>query len=174
LGELTTILVSLQKRDYKSAFKITSRLLDEHRNDSLKLKPVLIYMNILSAAGLVSENKSTHSKFLSIANQFVGQNIESLPYKCVDSSVITFGSFKFHMNQNGTYGEVVSSNPDATSIFIFEKYFFTETFSKNDYIGKYIIAAGTLDSIEINENLSTIWISRMSVKNTILRTLEIE
>lgn len=67
--EFKTVIPFLQKEDFKVAFDKTSKLLSNTQNDSSDLRGIVTYMNIFSAAGMVSLDQMTHAEFLKNANQ---------------------------------------------------------------------------------------------------------
>ncbi len=173
-NDLEQIFKALDDGEYKTAFKKSTDILNEPLNDSSEFRGIIVYANIISAAGLVSLNKMTHEKFLLTASKFVGQKIITPPYPCVDSGRVSFNSFGFRTDDAGLYGTVTSTNKTATSIFSFEKYKFAIFVIPGDYLEKYVSCAGILDSIEVNPNKSTIWISRITIRDTYLKEYKVE
>lgn len=167
-----SLVTDLETGDYTNAFNKSRALLEGDDTAGTGFRPLIVYVNIISAAGLVSQKKLTHDQLLGIAEKFKGQKISSLPAFCADSNRIAFRTFCFHTDGQGQHITFTSCNNDATSIFVFEKYLLAQTAAPADFIGKQVIATGILDTVAINENRSTIWIARMTVRDTELRTVE--
>lgn len=67
--EFKSVIPFLQKEDFKGAFDKTIKLLSNTQNDSSDLRGIVTYMNIFSAAGMVTLDQMTHTEFLKNANQ---------------------------------------------------------------------------------------------------------
>ena len=80
------VIPFLQKEDYKRAFEKTKQFLSSTENDSSNLRGVVTYMNIYSATGMVTKDQMTHSEFLKIATQFIGQRVVMSGHPYVDFS----------------------------------------------------------------------------------------
>ena len=70
--DFKTVIPFLQKEDFKGAFEKTSQLLNATEYDSSDLRGIVNYMNIFSAAGMVTLDQMTHDDFLKHANKYVG------------------------------------------------------------------------------------------------------
>src|SRR5687768_16403390 len=80
------VIPFLQKEDFKGAFDKTSQLLSSTQNDSSDLRGIVTYMNIFSAAGMVTVDQMTHADFLKNVNKYVGQRLVMSAHPCIDSS----------------------------------------------------------------------------------------
>lgn len=163
------IIPFLQKEDFKTAYEKTKLLLSSTENDSSDLRGIVTYMNIFSAAGMVTLDQMTHDNFLKNATLFTGQKLVMSVYPCIDSTAHGFNSLKF-INSNGLIqGTVASTNSSKSNIFCFEYFNYAEPVDPSEFIGKYVRCGGILDSVEINSNKSKIWISRLHISNAFVR-----
>lgn len=169
--DFAAIIPLLQKEDFKEAFSKTGQLLASTQNDSSDLRGIVTYMNIFSAAGMVSLEQMTHEDFLKNANKYVGQRLVMPAHPCIDSSLRGFNSLKFVIQDGKLQGSVIAANSARTSIFCFEYFRYADEINPSDFIGKNVRCGGTLESVEINPNKSTIWISRLHISNAFARVM---
>jgi len=169
--DFKTVIPFLQKEDFKGAFERTNQLLNTTQNDSSDLRGIVTYMNIFSAAGMVSLDQMTHDDFLKNANKYVGQRLVMSAHPCIDSTAIGFNSLQFRMSGEKLQGSTTSANNSKTSILCFEYFKYAEEINPADFIGKNVRCGGTLESVEVNPNKSTIWISRIFIANAFARIM---
>ncbi|MGN6420068.1 MAG: hypothetical protein ACTHMC_21355 [Pseudobacter sp.] len=169
--EFKTVIPFLQKEDFKGAFDKTSNLLSNTQNDSSDLRGIVTYMNIFSAAGMVSLDQMTHAEFLKNANQYVGQRLVMSAHPCVDSSSQDFNSLKFVNKEGELRGMTITSNNKKTNILCFEYFKYADPINPSELIGKNIRCGGKLASVEVNPNKSSIWISRLHIENAFAREM---
>ena len=165
------IIPFLQKEDFKGAFEKTMQLLSATENDSSDFRGIVTYMNIFSAAGMVTLNQMTHENFLKNANKYIGQYIVMSAHPCVDSSKQGFNSLQFFIKDGQIQGSTISSNNTGTSILCFEYFKYQNTINPSEFIGKNVRSGGTLELVEINPNKSKIWISRLHITNAFARVM---
>ena len=170
--DFTEVIPFLQKEDFKDAFEKTNKLLGSTQNDSSDLRAIVTYMNIYSAAAMVSLDQMTYADFKHNTQRYVGQRLVMSAHPCVDSSVQAFNSLKFVTQDGVLQGMTISSNSKNTSIFCFEYFKFSETINPADFIGKTVRTGGILESIEVNPHESRIWVARLHVANAIARVME--
>lgn len=169
--DFKSVIPFLQKEDFKGAFEKTSRLLTSTLNDSSDLRGIVTYMNIFSAAGMVTLDQMTHSDFLKNANKYVGQRIVMPAHPCVDSSAKGYNSLQFISADGRLEGMTITSNNKKTSILCFEYFKYADPINPLDMIGKNIRCGGTLASVETNPNNSKIWISRLHIDHAFAREM---
>lgn len=169
--EFKTVIPLLQTEDFKGAFEKTSQLLNTTQNDSSDLRGIVTYMNIFSAAGMVSLDQMTHADFKKNANKYVGHRLVMSAHPCIDSSAQGYNSLKFVSIDGALQGMTITSNNKKTSILCFEYFKYADAVDPSTLIGKNIRCGGTLASVEVNPNNSTIWISKLHIENAFAREM---
>lgn len=169
--EFKAIIPFLQKEDFKEAFHKTSQLLNNTENDSSDLRGIVTYMNIFSAAGMVSLDQMTHADFQKNAGKYIGHRLVMSAHPCVDSSARSFNSLKFIMVDGVLQGMTTTSNSKKTNILCFEYFKYATPVNPSELIGKNVRCGGTLASVEVNPNNSTIWISKLHIENAFAREM---
>ncbi|HYF32588.1 MAG TPA: hypothetical protein VD993_15795 [Chitinophagaceae bacterium] len=167
--DFRSVIPLVQKEDYKGAFEKTSQLLSSTQNDSSDFRGIVTYMNIFSAAGMVSLQQMTHDEFAKNAAKYIGQWIVMSAHPCIDSSERAFNSLKFVTREGRLWGMTTTSNNDKTAILCFEYFDYTDEINPSEFIGKTVRCGGVLKSVETNPNKSTIWISRLYIANAFAR-----
>jgi hypothetical protein len=162
-----SVIPLLQKEDFKAAFEKTSELLQAAPNDSSNLHGIILYMNIYSAAGLVTKDQMTAKDFSENANKYIGQRIVMSAHPCIDSSAHGYNSLQFGTHFDKFQGMTISANNTGTNILCFEYFDYKDPISPADYIGKNVRCGGILTSVETSE--SKIWISRLHVSYAFAR-----
>jgi len=169
--DFKVIIPFLQKEDYKSAFEKSTQLLMTKGNDSSDIRGIVTYMNIFSAAGMVTLDQMTHADFLKNSNKYIGQYIVMSAHPCVDSSKQGFNTLKFVTQDGEIQGSTTSSNNAKTNILCFEYFKYAESIAPSEFIGKNVRCGGTLKSVEVNQNKSKVWISRLYISNAFARIM---
>ena len=165
------VIPYLQNEDFKSAFEKTSQMLSSTQNDSSDIRGIITYMNIFSAAGMVTANQMTHDEFSKNANRHIGQWIVMPAHPCIDSTALGYNSLKFVMHNGILKGMTTTANKSKTSILCFEYFVYKEPIHYSRYIGKNVRCGGVLESIEVNPNKSTIWVSRIYIRDAFARVI---
>ncbi|MCS3795186.1 hypothetical protein [Niastella sp. OAS944] len=169
--DFKSVIPFLQKEDFKGAFEKTSQLLSSTQNDSSDLRGIVTYMNIFSAAGMVSLDQMTHADLLKNANKFVGQRLVMSAHPCIDSSSKGYNSLQFVTNDGQLQGMTITANNQKTNILCFEYFKYSDPINPSALIGKNVRCGGTLSSVEVNPNNSKVWISRLHVNNAFAREM---
>jgi hypothetical protein len=169
--EFRAVIPFLQKEDFKAAFEKTNQLLSSSQSDSSDLHAIVTYMNIFSAAGMVTVGQMTHAEFLKNANKYVGQRLVMSAHPCIDSTSQGYNSLKFVTVDGQLQGTTVAANSKKTSILCFEYFKYSEPVNPAELIGKNVRCGGSLESVEVNPNNSTIWISRLHIVNAFAREM---
>jgi len=169
--DFKSVIPFLQKEDFKGAFEKTSQLLSSTKNDSSDLRGIVTYMNIFSAAGMVSLDQMTHADLLKNANKFVGQRLVMSAHPCIDSSSKGYNSLQFVTKDEQLQGMTITANNQKTNILCFEYFKYADPINPSALIGKNVRCGGTLSSVEVNPNNSKIWISRLHVNNAFAREM---
>jgi len=169
--DFKSVIPFLQKEDFKGAFEKTSQLLSSTQNDSSDLRGIVTYMNIFSAAGMVSLDQMTHADLLKNANKFVGQRLVMSAHPCIDSSSKGYNSLQFVTKDGQLQGMTITANNKKTNILCFEYFNYADPINPSALIGKNVRCGGTLSLVEVNPNNSKIWISRLHVNNAFAREM---
>lgn len=165
------VIPYLQREDFKGAFEKTNQLLGSTQNDSSDIRGIITYMNIFSAAGMVSTNLMTYDEFSKNANRHMGQRLVMPAHPCIDSTALGYNSLKFVMHNGILKGMTTTANQSKTTILCFEYFVYKEPVNPSRYIGKTVRCGGILESIEVNPNKSNIWISRIYIRDAFARVI---
>ncbi|MEO6720353.1 MAG: hypothetical protein ABIN67_08300 [Ferruginibacter sp.] len=169
--DFKTIIPFLQKEDYKTAFEKSTDLLNTTQNDSSDIRGIVTYINIFSAAGMVTRDQMTHADFIKNSKRFVGQHVVMSAHLCVDSLKQSFNALQFHFKDGEIQGSTTSSNDAKTTILCFEYFKYSEPINPAEFIGNNVRCGGTLTSIDVNPNKSKIWVSRLHISNAFARIM---
>lgn len=170
-NDFKTVIPFLQKEDFKGAFEKTDKLLSATQNDSSDLRGIVTYMNIFSAAGMVTLDQMTYQDFSKNANKYVGQWIVMSAHPCIEGSKNGFNSLSFEMQDGVMRGSTTSSDNSNTHILCFEYFKYEDPVNPLEFIGKNVRCGGILESVEVNPNKSKVWISRLHVSNAFVRVM---
>lgn len=169
--DFRTVIPFLQKEDFKGAFEKTSQLLTSTQNDSSDLRGIVTYMNIFSAAGMVTADQMTHTEFQKNANKFIGQRVVMSGHPCIDSAAKGYNAVQFVTRDGELQGMTITANNLKTNILCFEYFKYASAVDPSAFIGKTVRCGGTLESVEVNPNGSKIWISRLHISNAFIREM---
>ena len=169
--DFKSVIPYLQKENFRGSFEKTSQLLNSTQNDSSDLRGIITYMNIYSAAGMVTLDQMSHADFLKNANQFIGQRLVMSAHPCIDSSSNGFNSLQFVSADGELKGMTITANNKKTNILCFEYFTYAEPINPAELIGKNIRCGGTLAAVEVNPNNSKFWISRLHIDNAFAREM---
>jgi hypothetical protein len=165
------VIPFLQKEDYKGAFQKTKQLLTTTQNDSTDLRGIVTYMNIYSAAGMVTKYQMSHAEFLKNTRRFIGQRVVMSAHPVIDSTAKGFNSLQFIYTDNELQGMTITANDAKTNILCFEYFKYKDPVNFQQLIGKMVRCGGTLESVEVNPNNSKLWISRLHISNAFVREM---
>lgn len=159
--DFKALIPYMEQEDWKNAFKQSAKLLDGAGSDSSDLKAIVLYMNILSSAGLVTIGQMTHAELDKHVVKFQGQKI------VMSSRRVKPINFTITDSTNEAFFS--TNNIKGTNILCFEKFYFNEKVNVAALEGAFIRFGGILEKIETNPNKSKIWILRLTVKNAFAR-----
>lgn len=167
--DFKSLIPSLQKEDWKTAFEQSSRLIESAENDTSDYKAIVIYINIFSAAGMVAEGTMTYSQLERHIMKFQGQKIimSAHPVTKRDGAL---RQTQFEISNTKDKAYTTSTNAKGTNILCFEVFEFSDKINLEDFPEKsFVRCGGTLDKIELNPNRSLVWIVRLKVKDAFAR-----
>ena len=73
--DFNSLIPYLKTEDWKSAFKESSKLLKSTDKDTSEFHAIILYINIFSAAGMVTKNQMTYKELEKNVMKFQGQKI---------------------------------------------------------------------------------------------------
>lgn len=165
--DFKAIIPSLEANDYNASFDASKKILDANPNDASNFKSILIYINIYSAAGMVTEEKMTYQEMQKQVMQFEGQNIWMAIHPIAKSENNTINQTSISEVDGKFEGFSTATNKNSTNILCFEKFYFKDKLKLKKLENQFVRCSGTLEKIEFNPNKSLIWICRLTVKDAI-------
>ena len=167
-----SVIPFLQKEDFKEAFDMTSELLTSTQNDTSDLRGIVTYMNIFSAAGMLTLDQMTYDDFTKNANKYIGHYIVMSAHPCIDSSSHGYNSLQFFTHSSGKlHGMTITTNHAKTNILCFEYFDYSDPINSSDFIEKNVRCGGILQTAETNPNKSKIWIARLRIVDAFARIM---
>jgi hypothetical protein len=166
--DFNSVIPFLKKENFKGAFEKTNQLLNSTINDSSDLRGIITYMNIFSAAGMVTLNQMTMNDFSTNVTKYIGQRIVMSGHPCVDSTKRGFNSLTFLREEGQLQGFTMAANKAATSILCFEYFKYEIPINPSDFIGKDVRCGGTLESFEVGTGPLKTWISRLHISKAFI------
>jgi hypothetical protein len=159
----------LEKEDWKSAYQQSEKLLISSKTDTSDFRAIILYANILSAAGMVTENSMSYKEIEKNLMKYKGQKIifSSHPITEKEGSL---NCVQFSDPKLASSAFITATNKRGINILCFEKIVFKHPVKPIDFAGSFVRCGGILNKIEFNPNKSLIWISRLSVKEGFARS----
>lgn len=167
--DFKSLLPDLQEENWKGAFKKSSKLLSNAIADTSEFKAIVIYINIFSAAGMVSEGKMSYKKLKKHVVQYEGQKILMSAHPIASSENNTLRKTHFSETDSTYQAFTSATNSEETSIFCFEQFYFNEKVNVAAFGKSFVRLGGTLEKIEFNPNESTLWIMRLTIRDSFAR-----
>lgn len=167
--DFKSLIPYLKTEDWKSAFKESSKLLKSADKDTSEFHAIILYINIFSAAGMVTEEQMTYKELEKNVMKYQGQKIimSAHPVTTKDGAL---GQLKFEVNDSTNTAFTSATNSKGVNILCFEKFIFKDEINLDDFPEKsFVRCGGTLEKIETNPNKSMIWILRLTVKEAFAR-----
>jgi hypothetical protein len=167
--DFTSLIPYLKTEDWKSAFKESAKLLKSEEKDTSEYHAIILYINIFSAAGMVTEEQMTYKELEKNIMKFQGQKIimSAHPVTLKDGAL---RQIKFDVTDTTNAAYTSATNAKGINILCFEKFLFKDKINLDDFPEKsFVRCGGTLEKIELNPNKSMIWILRLTVKDAFAR-----
>ena len=167
--DFKSLIPYLQTENWKSAFKESTKLLKSADKDTSEFHAIILYINIFSAAGMVTEGQMTYKELENNVMKFQGRKIiiSAHPVTIKDGAL---RQIKFDVTDSTNAAFVAATNSKGTYILCMEKFTFKDKINLDDFPEKTIVrCGGTLEKIETNPNKSMIWILRLTVKDAFAR-----
>lgn len=167
--DFVSLIPALKQENWKSVFKESTKLLKENENDTTEYHAIILYINIFSAAGMVSEGQMSYAELEKNIMKFEGQKV-ILPAHPVTTRVGALGQIKFEVNDSTNKAFISATNAKGFNILCFENISFKDKINLSDFPQKSLVrCGGTLEKIETNPNKSKIWILRLRIKDAFAR-----
>jgi hypothetical protein len=167
--DFKSLIPYLKTEDWKSAFKESGKLLKSADKDTSEFHAIILYINIFSAAGMVTENQMTYKELEKNVMKFQGQKIimSAHPVTTKDGAL---RQLKFEVTDSTNTAFTSATNSAGANILCFEKFIFKDKINLDDFPEKsFVRCGGTLEKIETNPNKSLIWILRLTVTDAFAR-----
>ncbi|MCL9805069.1 hypothetical protein NAT51_06040 [Flavobacterium amniphilum] len=161
----------VQNENYKEVFEKSNEILSKTVDDSSDLRGIVSYMNLYASAGMVTVDQMSYEDFVKHSDRFVGKRLVMAAHPCVSSEDMASNSIKFVEDDGKQRAMVITNNKQKVNILFFEYFSFSEKQNPEDYIGKNVRSGGILEKIEVNPNKSKIWIARLHMKDSFVRTM---
>lgn len=164
-----SLIPYLKAEDWNSSFNESSKFLLSAEKDTSDFKAIVLYINILSAAGMVTKGEMTYSELEKNVMKFQGQRIimSAHPVTAKDGAL---RQIKFDITDTKNEAFCSATNASGQNILCFEKFIFKDKINLNDFPDhSFVRCGGTLAKIETNPNKSMIWILRLTVKDAFAR-----
>jgi hypothetical protein len=167
--DFVSLIPYLKKEDWKSAFKESTKLLNAAEKDTSEFHAIILYINIFSAAGMVTEKKMTYKDLKKNVLKYEGQKI-IMPAHPVTNRDGALRQIKFDVTDSTNTAFTSATNEDGVNILCFEKFIFKDKIILEDFpVKSFVRCGGTLQKIEFNPNESLIWILRLTVTDAFAR-----
>lgn len=167
--DFKSLIPQLKTENWKSAYKESSKLLKSAEKDTSEFHAIILYVNILSAAGMVIENQMTYKELEKNVMKFQGQKI-IMPAHPVTNKDGALRQLKFEITDSTNIAFTTATNSTNTNILCFEKFIFKDRINLDDFSEKsFVRCGGTLKKIETNPNKSLTWILRLTVTDAFAR-----
>lgn len=167
--DFVSLIPALKEENWKLAFKESTKLLKRSEKDTTEFHSIILYINIFSASGMVSEGQMSYEDLEKNIMKFQGQKV-IMPAHPVTTRDGALSQIKFEVNDSTNEAFTSATNAKGTNILCFEKFLFNEKIKLSDFPEKsFVRCGGTIDKIETNPNKSKIWILRLRIKDAFAR-----
>lgn len=168
--DFNSLIPYLQTENWKSAFKESSKILKTTSNkEASDLRAIVLYINIFSAAGMVSEGQMSYKKLEKNVMKFRGQKIIMAAHRITTGRAGILNKTYLTVNDTTNTAFTAAANIKGVNILCFEKFLVKDKINVDKLQNRVIRCGGTLENIELNPNKSTIWILRLTVTNAFVR-----
>lgn len=167
--DFKSLIPYLKAEDWKSAFNESSKLLKSTQKDTSEFHAIILYINIYSAAGMVTEKKMTYKELEKNVMKYQGQKIimSAHPVTIIDGAL---NQIKFEVTDSSNTAFSCATNSKGTNIMCFEKFIFKDKINLDNFSEKsFVRCGGILEKIEMNPNKSLIWVLRLTVTDAFAR-----
>ena len=172
--DITPLFKHLGTQSYEDAYKLSNELLEKFGTDTTYMMGVVRYAFLFSGAALISNGELEYDDVETDVNSsdLKGKFIAMAGHPTTtDTTQMAFNTNMLRILNGKAISSTTATNEDATSIYAFEHFEFTDSIDVDQYHGKNTRCSGILDTIQFNPNKSTIWIMRLSIKEAQIREI---
>lgn len=165
-NQWNTLFTALDRESWKDAFDLSSKYLDELKNDD-KASSIenLRYILIYSAAGSVATRQLSYDELEKQLPKVVGKKIATPFHPLGINCRPTMFNYICKVNEGEYDVSITTTNKQATSILAFEYIKLAKKFDIPRHQEELASVIGTVDKIVTNPNRSTIVILRIFTKD---------
>jgi hypothetical protein len=159
---------SLNSENWLYLYKESSKLLKSAELDTSDFRAEVLYMNLISAAGMVTIGQMTFNLLQKNIMKYEGQKIicSMRPVTMFDGK---FGEIKLFASENSYEAFASITNSKKVNILSFEKFVIKDKIDIYEYQQSNIHCGGILEKIETNPSHSITWVLRLTVKDAFVR-----
>ncbi len=159
---------ALSSENWKHVFKESTKLLKQAENDSSDYRAIVLYMNLMSAAGMVTIGEMTFKELEKNVMKYQGQKIitSSRPVTMENGK---FGATKLFAAEKSYEAFTSVTNSKKVNILSFEKFIIKDKINIYEYQQTNVHCGGILEKIETNPSQSITWVLRLTVKDAFVR-----
>ena len=158
---------------------VSERPLDARSNpapafpdDSSDFKANVNYAVILSAAGMVANNKMTYPELRETLRPFLGKYIMMPAHPTTTDTLTTSSGITIlGENKSGIKGTTITQSADKKTVLCFENFEFSDPIIISDYDKVRTRCGGKLAIVEINPYMDNIWILRLRITDAIIQKI---
>lgn len=167
--DFKSLVPYLKEENWGEAFKRSSVLLQSASKDTFDFKAVIVYINIFSAAGMVSEGNMNYTELEQNVMKYEGQKILMSAHP-VSSKDGALRQTKFTTTDSTNEAFTSATNAKGTNILCFEHFYLPKSFNPYEFSdGDIVRMGGVLQKIEMNPNKSKVWILRLTIGNAFVQ-----
>ncbi|GGH08208.1 hypothetical protein [Pedobacter zeae] len=167
-NDFKKLIPYLQTEDWKNAYRISSDLLSSSEKDTSDYRAIVLYANILSASGMVTQRLMTFEQLEKAMSKHKGHRIlfSSHPITQKEGSL---NSVKFSDAKSAKDAFITATNKEGAHILCFENIIFKAPVNPASFNNSFVRCGGKIDKIEFNPNKSLVWITRLTIKDGFAR-----
>lgn len=158
--DFETLMVALDDEEFTTAFNMATKLLDKSSSND-EAVPLIRYLYLEAALGKTSKGAMSYQTLKEKMNRIVGKELSTKPRLVVSNCTDrVFNPICKGDEPNTLFSSL--SNPDGTTIYLFEQYKNVSDDKFQLILGKEIVLSGFLESFELNPRESGVWIMRVT------------
>ncbi len=162
----------LSAKNWDSAFIAANDILKRFPDDSSDFKANVNYAVILSAAGMVANNKMTYPELRETLRPFLGKYIMMPAHPTTTDTLTTSSGITIlGENKSGIKGTTITQSADKKTVLCFENFEFSDPIIISDYDKVRTRCGGKLAIVEINPYMDNIWILRLRITDAIIQKI---
>jgi len=116
--DFVSLIPALKEENWKSAFKESTKLLKRSEKDTTEFHSIILYINIFSASGMVSEGQMSYEDLEKNIMKFQGQKV-IMPAHPVTTRDGALSQIKFEVNDSTNEAFTSATNAKGTNSLLF-------------------------------------------------------